>query len=281
MIAGSVACGPSVAVSGDDDTSTSVAPTTTTSVETTTTDASVTVADVTTASPESTTTDATTSGTTTSADESSSSGEFECGCPDDMPIGLDDELPDGRTPAEVLAEFTALNLPLEWFAYGDATTMVHIDVTYEGGELTVGPGGEDGCQFLSSPCSDGVQMDVRLVATTDDGWLSLDVPARLGGYTGTTALSVEYIPIADNAGTLAMQPLQIAGTEFTVDSLHLGIEPSRSTKSGVRGNIGAEVSTADCGNGCEVDEDCGDGQTCIGNVCFGGQCNTFEALAEF
>jgi hypothetical protein len=240
------------------------------------------VADVTTAAPESTTTDATTS-STTSVDESSSSGDpFECGCPDDTPIGLDHELPDGETVAELLAHFGSLTLPMAWIAYGDATTTVHFEVEYRGGALTLGPGGDNGCAFLSSPCNDGVQMEVVLVATTDDGWLSLEVPAQLRGHGTSAAVETSDIPIADNAGTLAMQPVQLGGKELYVDSLSVNIERTEMRASGFRGAIGASVSSPGCGGRCEVDDDCGPRRSCIGGLCFGGgPCGDHEVLGDF
>lgn len=279
VVGACVACGPSVTVS-DGDTTTTGTPTT--SPGTASTDASATAVDVTTAAPESSTTiEPTTSTTSTSADESSSTGEFECGCPEDTPIGLDDELPDGETAAELLARFDAISLPLTWFAYGDATTTVHIDVEYRGGAITLGPGGEDGCLFLSSPCNDGVEMEVVLVATTDDGWLALEVPAQLRGYGTTASIESNDAPLADNTGTLAMQPLQIGGMDLTIDVLRVYVYATDNRESGFGGEVHALVSAPGCGGRCDVDEECGPRQSCIGNLCFGGVCSTDEALASF
>ena len=78
-----------------------------------------------------------------------------------------------------------------------------------------------------------------------------------------------------------MQPLQIGGEDLAIDVLHLIIERTDMRKPGVRGMLGATVSAADCGGRCEMDDECGPRQTCIGNICIGGPCNTYEALAEF
>jgi hypothetical protein len=266
-------------VSGADTTTsdgTTTAPTT--SSEPSTTDVSATAVDVTTAPPETTSPP----DTTTSVDQSSSSGEpFECGCPGPTPIGLDDKLPDGETAAELLAHFAELTLPLKWFAYGDALTTVHFAVEYRGGTLMLGPGGEDGCLFLSAPCGDGVQMEVVVVATTDDGWLSLEVPGELRGYGTDSDVYVDDVPIGDNAGTLAMQPLQVGDDAMQIESLRFYIERTEMREPGFRGLISGSVSAARCGGRCEQDDECGPRQTCIGSVCIGGPCNADEPLAEF
>jgi hypothetical protein len=262
MIVVCVACGPTVSV-GDDETSGSG--TTTTSTETSSTLSNPTSVGVTTEAPESTdtaitdtTADESTSSTTTMSNEDDSETDpFECGCPEDTPIGLEDELPDGETVAELLARFATLDTPLVWIAYDSASTMVHFQVEYRGGAIALGPGGEDGCLFLSSPCNDGVQMEVVVVATTEDGWLSTEFPAELSGYGENARLFSEGVEIGANAGTLAMQPLEIGGEAATVESLRMYMEHTVLSESGLRGEVIGSVSSAQCGGSCN-DEALGD-----------------------
>lgn len=280
MILGCLGCGPSVAVS-DGETSTGNG--TTTNADTTTTLSTTTSVDVTTAPPDSSgITDATTEGTTTtSVEESSSTGDFTCGCPEDMPIGLDDELPAGGTPAEILAQFAAISLPLEWHAYDDVTTTVHLEVAYDGGQLTVGPGGTSGCGFLDAPCNEGVQMDVVLTATTDDGWLSFETAARITGTAENALLESAFTAIESNAGTLAMQPLQIGANDLRVDSLHVFAYHETSRDPATYGAVVGLVSSPRCGDTCTIDDDCGPRQACIDSICIGGPCGNHEQLGEF
>jgi hypothetical protein len=149
--------------------------------------------------------DETTSSSTTAADAEGSTTEFECGCPPDVPIDFDTELPAGFTPAEALAVFQDRELSMFWIAYeGMPETVLHVDAAYVGGSVAQGPGGEDGCNFLSAPCSDGVIMEVELTVLTDDGALAWTVPATLrGNPEGFITVGTDPQDIAGNAGTLA------------------------------------------------------------------------------
>lgn len=277
MVVGCVACGPSVAVS-DGETSTSTGNGMTTNADTTTTSV-----DVTTAPPDSSgIIDATTEGTTTpSVEESSSTGEYTCGCPEDAPIGLDDELPTGGTPAEILARFAAISLPLEWHAYDDVVTTVHLEAAYDGGMITVGPGGSSGCLFLDVPCLEGMRMEVSLTVTTDDGWLSFETTARISGTAEEALLEGALTAIESNAGTLVMQPLQIGANELRVDSVQVSAYHEASRDPAMYGEVSGVVSSRRCGDTCTIDDECGPRQACIDSICIGGPCGDYEQLGAF
>lgn len=175
-----------------------------------------------------------TTGSSTTGDEveGSTTDPFACGCPDDTPVELDTQLGAGFTPAEALAVFQGLELPLRWVAYeGMSETVVHVDAAYVGGFVGEGPGGEDGCAFLSAPCNDGVAMDVELTFVTDDGALDITVPARItGNIGGILYADSDHLGIRANAGTLASWPLLDAGgrpfvvVELDMDLLSSGDE---------------------------------------------------------
>lgn len=167
-----------------------------------------------------------TTGASTTGDgaESSTTDSFMCGCPDDTPIDFETELRAGFTPAEALAVFQGLALPLQWTAYeGNPETVLHIDAAYVGGAVLEGPGGTDGCLFLSSPCTEGVSMEVQLTLLTDDGALDTTVPAQLVGTPdGTIAVMTDRYAIGVDAGTLASWPLLVRGGPFVIAELQVG-----------------------------------------------------------
>jgi hypothetical protein len=167
-----------------------------------------------------------TTGSSTTGDgaESSTTDAFTCGCPDDTPIDFETELRAGFTPADALAVFQGLALPLEWTAYeGNPETVLHIDAAYVGGAVVEGPGGTDGCLFLSVPCTEGVSMEVQLTLLTDDGALDMTVPALLMGTPdGNIEVTTDRSDIGGNAGTLASWPLLVRGRPFVIAELRVG-----------------------------------------------------------
>ncbi len=248
-IALAIACGPEVvtpgAEHGDDSSS---GPSGETGSPSTTIAESTTVGpDPSTTIATTTTTDTTTS--TTEVDSSSDGGEsttdpFECGCPPNVPIGLDDELERGYTPADALAQFDDRTLMFEWLAYGDQpNTTLHLDVEYTGGAIAQGPGGSDGCQFLSFPCDDGVVMDVVLTVSTDDGWVIWTSPAQIHGVVGVElGVSTEYVALGENTGSLAMQQAYDNEMPRTVTTFSLAARRSGFDDETTSAELGGFVS---------------------------------------
>lgn len=162
-------------------------------------------------------------GTTVDGAESSTTDPFTCGCPDDTPIDFETELRAGFTPADALAVFQGLALPLQWQPYeGMPETILHIDAAYVGGAVAEGPGGDNGCAFLSAPCNEGVLMEVELTLLTDDGALDSTVPALLMGTPdGSIEVTTDRYEIGDDAGTLASWPLLVRGRPFVIAELQV------------------------------------------------------------
>ncbi|MBC8072864.1 MAG: hypothetical protein IAG13_31370 [Deltaproteobacteria bacterium] len=174
------------------------------------------------------TTSATTdTGSTTDVVDTSSEGDSAegCGCPPNVPIEFDDMLERGFTPAEAIAEFDDATLAFEWIGYPEQPpTTLHLDVEYTGGAVAQGPGGSDGCMFLSGPCHDGVVMEVTLSLSTADGWLIWTTPAELTGVVGERGYYVElslaaYADVGASTGSLAEQPLVVEGMPVTIEAL--------------------------------------------------------------
>jgi hypothetical protein len=161
-------------------------------------------------------------GVDTSTEGGSTTDPFECSCPPNVPIEFEDELERGFTPAQALAIFDDTSYDFYWTAYdGQPMTTLHLEVAYLGGPVAQGPGGSDGCQFISGPCDDGVVMDVELRVSTDDGWLIWTTPAQLVGVVdGDLSLRVPGVATDGNTGSLPMQPLHDAeGTALTLSAL--------------------------------------------------------------
>jgi len=228
VVALTIGCGPAVVTPGDEqgNDSSSGPVSETDSPSTTIADSTVDPDPSTTIATTSPTSDATTSTTSdTSGDESSSGDPFECGCPPNVPIEFDDVLQRGFTPAEAIAQFDDAVLELEWLAYGEQpNTMLHVDVSYTGGAVEQGPGGSDGCLFLSAPCDEGLVMDVVLTVSTDDGWVIWTTPAQLTGIVGgELSVSSEYVSPGENTGSLATHQAYDRGLPRTVEAIAIGV----------------------------------------------------------
>jgi hypothetical protein len=172
--------------------------------------------------------------------EDGSTSDYVCECPPNVPIEFGDALERGFTPADAIAEFDGAALAFEWIGYPEqAPTTLHLGVAYAGGVVEQGPGGSDNCGFISSPCPDGIVMEVTLELSTDDGWLIWSVPAELTGVLGDSfgaALSVQAdANVGESSGSLAMQPLFDEDEPVTVETLHF---------SAGRYELDGEVQTA-------------------------------------
>jgi hypothetical protein len=192
-----------------------------------------------TSSSESTTS---TSGTTTTSptrEESSVSGDavdpdgghacindppdldYVCECPPDRPVDIDTPLCRGFTAAEVVAALQDVAIPFDWKGYVAARrTTLRLDAAYVGGSILEGAGGDAHCSFINWPCPEGVTMDLELTLWTDDGWLQLTLPAQFSGVPAwDTAMTTSWVAVADNAGTLATQPLELEGTPVVLEQV--------------------------------------------------------------
>lgn len=227
-------CGPSVVVAdtdGADGSGGSGGDSQASATASTTVGTSASTSTATTVDP-SDSTDASTAGDSAGSSDgaSSSSGDpFECGCPEDVVIDFETPLERGFTPAEALAVVADLDFPgFVWIAHeGAPETILHLDVSYEGGVVRQGPGGSDGCLFLSAACDDGLIMDVVVHLTSDDGWLDWTADARLEGVLGESLRLWTPMPVdvGTNLGTLADHPPLMGNTPVTLDGLTLDVYP--------------------------------------------------------
>lgn len=168
--------------------------------------------------------------TTTGGSSSTTTGDpFECGCPDDVVIDFQTPLERGFTPADALAVFDGLVFPaFAWVAYeGAPETVLHVEVTYQGGMVLQGPGGDDGCAFLTVPCDDGILMDVVVHITSDDGWLDWTLDGRIDGVPGENfhLWTPQPVAAATNVGTLAEHQAFSSGEPVSFDGLVVDVAP--------------------------------------------------------
>lgn len=131
---------------------------------------------------------------------SSSGDPYACGCPPNTDVAFE-EVVDGWSAEQALENFPPLTLPFYWHALVDAepTTMT-ASVAYAGGAIELGPGGDDGCNFLSSPCLSGFRIEVAVEMSTADGRFAgtfegvLQVPDPDEGLTFMQGLDVAMLP---------------------------------------------------------------------------------------
>ncbi len=101
-----------------------------------------------------------------------SSGDPDaCGCPPVTEVAFE-QIVDGWSAEQALEDFPPLTLPFYWHGLADTepTTMT-VSVAYAGGSVELGPGGDDGCNFLSGPCQSGFRIEVEVEMLSADGLL--------------------------------------------------------------------------------------------------------------
>ncbi len=115
------------------------------------------------------------------ATETDDDDEYECGCDPLVPVDFEQVVANEMSAASVLSLVREGSTAFEWVGLsGDPTTTVfHIDLTYEGGQVMHGPDGEDGCGFLSAPCHNTLRIPVTARVSTEDGILSATVPSMV------------------------------------------------------------------------------------------------------
>ena len=160
--------------------------------------------------------------------DDSSDGEdpYACGCEDTVEIGADDPI-EGHTASSIVAALTTPNIAWEWLEFEDSPTQttLHFSVVLGDGPVLHGPGGSDGCNFLSSPCDNALLVPVAVTLTTDDGIIAgtidgtLDVD--LDDYEMVVALDAEATP-ADLGGTFAERAVPGVEGEVTGIALRMG-----------------------------------------------------------
>lgn len=148
----------------------------------------------------------------TSATESDSDTLAECGCERTEVVGYREPV-EGRTPAEALAAVSPMVHSIEWYSIeGDpppsaTTTEATTTLTYAGGPIVSGPGGDNGCLFLPRPCPPGLEIPVDAHLVTADGRMDTVFSGRLTIPTSEEAQWQENLFLAD---PIAME--EVGGT---------------------------------------------------------------------
>jgi hypothetical protein len=173
-----------------------------------------------------------TSGAVSSEGTSSGGDPYECGCPPSIEIGFDEELGRGLSAADALAAYGDRQLPWVWVAFDGSPigTTLHLHPEYEGGSVINGPGGTDGCAFLSIPCAEAFIIEVGLDLVSDDGMVMGSMPATLrialleDGEIDYTTLQGHDTPVEALGGMLATTPVVDPRGPFELQSVSFGLE---------------------------------------------------------
>lgn len=106
---------------------------------------------------------------------------YECGCEPSVLVSVDHQVDDTHSAASVLASIEPQTVTWNWVSIPElaAPTTMTVSLSYDGGEILNGPGGEDGCSFLSSPCLSALLIPVTATVSSGDGALTASVTAVL------------------------------------------------------------------------------------------------------
>jgi hypothetical protein len=163
-------------------------------------------------------------GTTTEEPWSESTGSCSC---EGLPIGLDDEVEEGVTPAQLLAGASFVDVELVWYAIAETPATTSSGTTsYHGGIVTDEVGGCCG-NFLCIPCPEGVTIgDVSLALSTADGRIQ---DTFTGSLTGPSEVFVsvdfmsEPVPIGSLTGTLGTETFDADAVPFTPTAISIQV----------------------------------------------------------
>jgi hypothetical protein len=120
----------------------------------------------------------------------------------------------------------------EWVAFEGSpiATTLHVHPEYEGGAVMNGPGGTDGCGFLSFPCDEAFVLEVRVDLVSDDGMVmgstarTLRVEVLDDGEIDRTILEGHETPVEALGGMLATTPVVGPRGSFELQSVSFGVD---------------------------------------------------------
>jgi len=123
----------------------------------------------------------------------------ECGCEENIPVGFED-VTQGHSASSIVAALQTTDIAWEWLVFegSPSETVLHVSIAYSGGQVLNGPGGDNGCAFLSAPCPGELIIPVDVTVTSDDGILG----ASAGG---TLEVDIEEFQAAE----LRLNPTQM------------------------------------------------------------------------
>jgi hypothetical protein len=140
-----------------------------------------------------------------------------------MPIGLDDTVDEGFTPAELLDGVAFADVLWIWGALaGDPETTGAGGASHRGGDVIDEVGGC--CGFLCEACPAGVTIHgVALTITTADGRLAHTFSGRFAGprESGDLDLRSEPVPLESLQGTLPSEAFLYGAYPFAPTEVFL------------------------------------------------------------